>query len=327
MKNRIGNLLKAFVLCAGVSFILACNGYTNSVAANFYENSSEAIIENTSEEMSLSEIDETKEIASEESEEQPAEDSTFWIKYIDVGQGDSALVQCDGRYMLIDGGDNKQSSKIYTILKQDGIERLDFMIATHPDADHIGGLSGALNYATVDRCFCPVTSHDTKTFNSLVKYLNKQNKEIEVPKPGDEYVLGSAHITILGPLVKGSESNNDSIVLMIQYGNNRFLFTGDAEEEEENTILSAWPDIKCDVLKVAHHGSKSSTSDYFLAGCRPEYAIISVGQGNEYGHPTQDVLNKLSALGTKTYRTDLQGDIIVTSDGTDIQITCKRCNP
>lgn len=257
-------------------------------------------------------------------DEDKMENSSFWIRFIDVGQGDSALIQCDGSYMLIDGGDNKQSSRIYSILEQGEISKLDYIIATHPDADHIGGLSGALNYATVDICFCPVTEHDTKTFDNLVKYLNKQNKEIIVPKAGDIYKLGSATVTILAPIINSSESNNNSIVTMIKYGNNSFVFTGDAEDVEEYSILSRGYDIKCDLLKVGHHGSRYSTSDYFLAACRPQYAVISVGKDNEYGHPTKEVLDKLTAIGTEIYRTDLQGDILVSSDGTDIQVTCEK---
>ena len=127
------------------------------------------------------------------------EDSTFEVHYLDVGQGDCSLVLCDGHAMLIDGGESSESSKVYAYLKQHGISHLDYMVATHAHSDHIGGLSGALNYATVDTAFCPVTDYDSKTFDSMIKYLDKQGVGITVPSAGDEFMLGSAHVQILGP--------------------------------------------------------------------------------------------------------------------------------
>lgn len=135
-------------------------------------------------------------------------ESTFWIKFIDVKQGDAALIQCDGHYMLIDGGPSSASSVIYAILKRDKIKLLDYMIATHPDADHIGGLSGALNYAKAYVCYSPVITHDTKTFNSLLKYLYKQGGIIQVPEAGTSFELGSAKVEILGPVKEGDSTNN-----------------------------------------------------------------------------------------------------------------------
>lgn len=248
----------------------------------------------------------------------------FSIQYIDVGQGDAALIQCDGEYMLIDGGPSDVSSVIYTILKNNGIDRLKYMVATHPDADHIGGLSGALNYAKVEMCFCPVTEHDTKTFSSLVKYLTKQKVNITVPKVGDRYQLGSAEVAILGPVIVSDDSNNSSIIVRITYGNNSFIFMADAEAEEESQILGTYQNIKSDVIKVGHHGSNSSTSKALIDAINPKYAIISVGAGNSYGHPTGEVLDLLSKANVAVYRTDLNGDIFVTSDGNNISIVTKK---
>lgn len=208
--------------------------------------------------------------------------SSFWIEYIDVGQGDSALVQCDGQYLLIDGGPASASSIIYTILKNKEIQSLEYIIATHPDADHIGGLSGALNYAKVGVCYSPVSNHDTKTFNSLVKYLNKQGVSLTVPSPGTVFYLGSAKVELMGPIVLNADTNNNSIVTRITYGSKRFLFMGDAEYEEENSLINAKKDLSCDVLKVGHHGSGNSTSDALLAKAKPTYAVISVGKENTY---------------------------------------------
>lgn len=275
--------------------------------------------------------------------------SEFSIRYIDVGQGDAALIQCDSHYMLIDGGPSEKSSKIYSILKDEGITKLDYIIATHPDADHIGGLSGALNYASTEVCYCTVNSHDTKTFRNLTKYLKKQNISITIPKTNTEIALGKAKVSFLDPgdgalldpgdgaqgntsltqgTVLGAEDLNESIIVRIDYGQNSFLFMADAETEEENRLLKNCKNLDCDILKVAHHGSSSSSSPQFLKAVSPKYAIISVGKENSYGHPTQDTLDNLSATGAIVLRTDLHGDIIVTSDGKEINVlTEKSPNP
>ena len=250
--------------------------------------------------------------------------SSFQIDFIDVGQGDAALVQCDGHYMLVDGGDSKQSSRIYSILKNRSISYLDVMVATHPDADHIGGLSGALNCATVGVAYSPVTEHDSKTFQSFVKYLNKQGVSITVPKAGNTFKIGSATATVLGPRSLSSESNNNSIVLRIVYGNTSFLLTGDAETDEENSIMNSGQTVKSTVLKVAHHGSNSSSGYRFIREVDPQYAVISVGSDNQYGHPTENVLSRLRDADVKTYRTDMQGDITCTSDGKTVSFSVKK---
>ena len=244
--------------------------------------------------------------------------SPFWVKYIDVGQGDAAIVQCDGHYMMIDGGPSSASSVVYTILKNGNIKNIDYMIATHPDADHIGGLSGALNYSDVGICYSPVLTHDTKTFESLVKYLNKQGVSLTVPAKGTSFSLGSAKVELIGPVSDYADSNNSSIVAKVTYKSNKFLFTGDAEMEEESTLISAQKDLSCDVLKVGHHGSKGSTGDAFLKNAKPQYAVISVGADNSYGHPTAETLGRLSNANVELFRTDLQGDILCSSDGNSI---------
>lgn len=259
-----------------------------------------------------------------EDEKKVESDGSFWVEFIDVGQGDSALIQCDGHYMLIDGGPSSASSVVYAILKNSEIDYIDYMIATHPDADHIGGLAGALNYATVGVCYSPETSHDTKTFESLVKYLNKQNVAITVPSAGTTFQLGRASVEILGPIEKSSDTNNNSIVTKITFGNTCFLFMGDAEIEEEYSLIEAGVELSCDVLKVGHHGSVCSTSDEFLRKATPRYVIFSVGAENSYGHPTEEVLAKLRAFDLSLYRTDMQGDIFCESDGKVISFSTEK---
>ena len=250
--------------------------------------------------------------------------STFEVHYLDVGQGDCSLVLCDGHAMLIDGGESSESSKVYAYLKQHGVSHLDYMVASHAHSDHIGGLSGALNYATVDTAFCPVTEYDSKTFDSMVKYLDKQGVSITVPSAGDEFMLGSAHVQILGPQKNYDDPNDTSIVLKVTYGETSFLFTGDAERTAEADILNAGYNLSNTVLKVGHHGSDTSTSYPFLREIMPEYAVIQVGKDNSYGHPTEDTLSRLRDADVKVYRNDLQGDIICSSDGKTVSFTTTK---
>ena len=241
-----------------------------------------------------------------------------------MGQADAALVLCDGRAMLIDGGNKGDSSLIYSYLKKHEVSHLDYIIATHGHEDHVGGLAGALNYATVGTAYCSVSSYDSEAFRDFVKYLNKQGKEITIPKPGDSFNLGSAFVQIIAVNGNASDPNNTSIILRIVYGDTSFLFTGDAEREAEQAALNSGYELESSVLKVGHHGSDSSTEYVFLRQVAPKYAVISVGENNTYGHPTEDALSRLRDAEVKTYRTDLQGTIICASDGTDVSFTVSK---
>lgn len=262
---------------------------------------------------------------SEQIGEELQEDSYFAVHYINVEQGDAALVICDGHSMLIDGGKRNKSDLIYSYLKDNDITDFDYIVCTHPDADHVGGLSGALNYATVGRVFCPVTEYDSEYFGDFLKYIGQQGKSITVPYQGDVYSLGSASVTILGPVKNYSDTNNMSIVMRIVYGNTSFLFTGDIKEEAEKDILATGREVGSDVIKIAHHGSQYSNSESWLKKVNPQYAVISVGN-NAYEHPTDDVLTNLKKNGVETFRTDLQGHIIAVSDGNEITFSVQK-NP
>ena len=250
--------------------------------------------------------------------------STFEVHYIDVGQADAALVICDGKAMLIDGGNAADSDLIYTYLLEQKVSHLEYMVATHAHEDHVGGLSGALHAVSVGTTFCSVDEYNTKTFRIFKEQVAKTGGTITVPEPGYTFNLGSAICTILGPLSPAEDHNNDSIVLRIVYGSTGFLFAGDAEYEEETDILDSGADVRCTVLKVGHHGSGSSTGYRWLRAAQPAYAVISVGAGNQYDHPHESALSRLRDADVTVYRTDLHGDIICKSDGKTVVFTTQR---
>lgn len=260
----------------------------------------------------------------EASAETDAAPSSFRAVFLSVGEGDGCLVQCDGHSMLIDGGPASASQLMYTVLKNEGIDHLDCVVATHPDADHIGGLSGALQYAKADTVYCTGEEKDTKAYRNLVKKLAEQGLEFTVPGPGEQFDLGSAVVTVLGPEKGAAYSDNTSVVVRICYGETSFLFTGDSEKEDEEYLLSSGFELKSTVLKVGHHGSRSSTTQAFLSKVKPEYAVISVGRDCAYGHPTQTVLDRLKAAGCQLYRTDLHGSVTCTSDGKNVAFSSER---
>ncbi len=249
------------------------------------------------------------------------ENSKFEVHYIDVGQADAALVICDDKKMLIDGGNVSDSSLIVSYLKKNNIDFLDYIIGTHAHEDHIGGLSGALSVVSVGKVYAPETEANSKAYRKFKKKVQLQGLQITNPKPNETFMFGSSTIKILAPISENvSDINNTSIVLKITYGSTSFLFAGDAEREAEQAILNSGYDISANVLKIGHHGSANSTSYTFLREIMPEYAIISVGQNNSYGHPAEEILSRLRDCDTKVYRTDLQGDIIVRSDGKKISV-------
>ena len=242
---------------------------------------------------------------------------------MDVGQGDAAIISCDGHYMLIDGGDKGSSDLMYSYLKRNEISYLDIVVVSHAHVDHVGGLAGALNYAKAGLVLCPVTEYDTEAFRDFVKYAKKNGPGITVPEKMDTYALGSATVTVLG--LNAGEGNDASIVMSVAYQDKVFLFTGDAEREAEQAVLADVPALlAADVLKVGHHGSADATTYPFLREIMPEMAVISCGAGNPYGHPTDNTLSRLRDAGVTVYRTDLHGDITISCEDGEWSITTQK---
>ncbi len=251
----------------------------------------------------------------------PDENGYFRIYFLDVGQGLSILIEADGQYLLYDGGDRDASSFVVAWLKQKGIEHLDYLIASHYDADHINGLVGALKTVTADTVIGPDYTAQSKVYQSFVTAVSEQGKSIVTPVPGDRYLLGEGYFDVLAPLSDSySDANDYSVVLRFVYGETSVLLTGDAEAESELEMLEKWPALQSDILCVGHHGSPTSSSDEFLDRVSPSFAVISCGKNNSYGHPAASVLERLSSRNIQIFRTDENGTITVEGTAESFQI-------
>lgn len=256
---------------------------------------------------------------------QPAVDGDgLTVHFIDVGQADCALLQCDGQSMLIDGGNAEDSDLVVAYLQDQGISVLDYVVNTHAHEDHVGGLAGVLAVYETKNLWCPVTEYSSSCFADFLRYADQQDLTPVCPDVGSVCSLGSTEITVLGPVSDDYDTNNSSIVLRADYGETSFLFTGDAEAQAEKDILSTGADVSAMVLKVGHHGSETSSCYQWLRAVDPDYAVISVGTGNSYGHPSEAVLSRLRDVGATVYRTDLQGHIVCRSDGQTVSFTTQK---
>lgn len=253
---------------------------------------------------------------------------TLEVYFFDVGQGDSELIRLPGgENILIDAGTSSTEDELVGELRSLGAETLDLVVATHPHADHIGGMAAVIDAFDVRQVVMPRISESdtptTKTYENLLQSIADKGLTITPAEPGDELLSsGGAVLTVLAPNGEDyGDLNNYSVVLRLTYGEDSFLFTGDAEEASEEEMLSLdWP-LTATVLKCGHHGSETSTSPAFLDAVSPQYAVISCGVDNDYGHPDAVTLEKLEAAGAEVFRTDLQGSILASTDGSGVTMT------
>lgn len=248
--------------------------------------------------------------------------SDLTVSFIDVGQGDSILIQSNNEAMLIDAGENDKGTVVVDYLQSHGVENLKYAVGTHPHSDHIGGMDDVLDNIKTENFICPETTYSTATWKSVISSAENSGTQIIYAEPYKSYGVGDATFTIYAPQTNSiySSLNNYSVVLRLTYGDNSFLFTGDAEKISEKEMLSGGYNLSADVLKVGHHGSSGSTSQDFLKAVSPDYAVISCGKDNEYGHPHKETLSLLNKSKTEILRTDKLGTIVLTSDGKNVSV-------
>lgn len=251
-------------------------------------------------------------------------DGNLNIYYLDVGQADSILIESADKYMLIDAGNTVDGNKLVAYFKELGITEFQYVIATHAHEDHIGGMDDIINNFKIHNFYMPDVISTSKTFEDMLIAMEENNLVYETPKIGSKFQLDNMIFEVLHIGVEGDELNDTSIVVRGNYGETNFIFMGDVTGNVEKQILNK--NLKSDVLKVGHHGSRYSSTLSFLNKVQPKYAIISVGVDNSYNHPHKESLNRFEKLGIKVYRTDKDGTVVVSSDGKNISINTVKTN-
>ncbi len=250
---------------------------------------------------------------------QTQEDEYLLVHFIDVGQADCIFLSCGGETMLIDGGNRADGADVIRYLQSMGVESLDLVVGTHTHEDHIGGLAAVLQCIPTETVWSGEITYTNATVRNFLSAAESQNVTVTQPELGEVYQLGDAQVTVLGPVQSGYEDVNDtSLVLMVEYVDTRFLFTGDMEQLAEDDMLDYWgeeQDWHADVLKVGHHGSYSSTGYRFLRAVMPTWGVISCGYDNSYGHPHEAALSRLRDAQVSVFRLDTMGTVVAVSDG------------
>ncbi|MCL2572529.1 MAG: MBL fold metallo-hydrolase [Defluviitaleaceae bacterium] len=245
-------------------------------------------------------------------------DNEIIVAFLDVGQGDSILIWSRDNAVLIDGGEFRQRDVVMGYIRRAGISRLDYVIATHPHSDHIGGLVGVLGQVEVGQVLMPDVVHTTATFENFISIIENNQISVASPEVGERFQAGIIEFIVLAPQPVAGNLNDASLVVRMQHGETSFIFTGDAEAASERAMVVSGLDLNSDVLKVGHHGSRTSTTAAFLDAVSPRAAVISVGANNQFGHPHADVMTRLYERGIVVYRTDDMGTIMMATNGEKI---------
>lgn len=263
----------------------------------------------------------------EQSTQNPYErEDSMEVHFLDVGQGLSILVKQGDNVLIYDGGERDYSSFVVSYLQDLGITEIDYMISSHYDSDHVSGLIGCLNAFEVKNVIGSNYEHSSNLYKSFMSAVKDEGLKMKYPKVGEKFAFGDAEITILSPKEIGNDSNANSVVIKLSYGESDFIFTGDADYGNEREMAASGIDLDCEVLSLAHHGSSSGNSSLFLEKTNPEVAVISCGKGNDYGHPHVEVVELLEAMELDVFRSDVQGTVIAYTDGKTITWSEAPCN-
>ncbi|AKB78916.1 Competence-like protein [Methanosarcina horonobensis HB-1 = JCM 15518] len=256
--------------------------------------------------------------------ENPA-DENLTVHFLDVGQGDSILLKYNGKTMLVDAGERDQGSEVSAYLYEQDVSGIDYVIATHPHSDHIGGMEDVLNGFQVEHFIDSGFPHTSKTYENMLTTIDEKNIPFEIIKTGEEIEFDPAvEIEVLNPGSEYSDDlNENSVVLKVSYGEVSFLLMGDAGLGTEEKLMGTGYDLNSDILKVGHHASRSGSGEAFISAVSPEVSVIEVGAGNDYGHPHAEVLERLQKA-SRVYRTDLDSSIVVTTDGSAYTVTTQK---
>lgn len=317
-KNKI--LFSAIIVLLVIGLLMGCS--SSNIGESHHKNDSESLQNQV-----INDESSQKDEDIETNNSTNLNEGKMKVHFIDVDQGDATLIQTpSGKTILIDAGERDQGTRIINYIKDKGIDTIDIVIATHPHADHIGGMAEVINSFNIGQIYMPKVTHTSKTFEDLLLTIQQKGLKIKTAKAGTTLDIDpSIDAIMMAPNSEKYESLNDySTVLKVTYDNSSFLITGDAEETSEEEMLTKGLDLKTDVLRVGHHGSSSSTIQQFLDEIAPQYAIISVGADNSYGHPHDEIMARLNNTDVAIYRTDIHGHIIITTDGHSYNIDVER---
>lgn len=268
-----------------------------------------------------------KENGNSQADGQIVQSGEMTLHFLDVGQGLCVFVQSDGENLIYDGGDKKMADEVVDYLESLGVKTIDYMISSHYDSDHVSGLIRCLENFDVEYVICSDYVHGSKTYENFLSAVEAQNLVANHPAVGENFKFGTGSFTVLSPnSIDADDSNANSIAIKLVNGENSFIITGDAEIKNEKEMCNLGIDLSCDVLVPGHHGSATATSWDFLEATLPEYAVISCGADNSYGHPHEETMEKLESANVEVFRTDIQGTVIVTSNGNSLQWSQEPCN-